>query len=284
MSNIYFLSKSCPDSQVNSNFHVYQVINPTEINRTYTTATTTNEACEGTVYKQLKRDSNGISNKWTNSPNTVSSPISSASINLPRSTLCTKYPSLQVKKTKVNIAATTTNSSINADPYDISNDDELYKSPLNSSEVWPQKRIVLANAKIEVPLLAPEINVIKISSAMPVVENSRSVGSFFNPQPPPFKNVIKYNHVVNKQPKQQQPNGEVGCEIISRQKVAGGDELSHTLSSYPKPPYSYSCLISMALHNSDSGTLPVNDIYDFIVYACVFCLCLYDLIQFLFEL
>ncbi|XP_077499691.1 uncharacterized protein LOC144110552 [Amblyomma americanum] len=33
--------------------------------------------------------------------------------------------------------------------------------------------------------------------------------------------------------------------------------------AYPKPAYSYSCLIAMALRNSSTGSLPVNEIYSF---------------------
>ncbi|KFM62312.1 Forkhead box protein N4, partial [Stegodyphus mimosarum] len=49
----------------------------------------------------------------------------------------------------------------------------------------------------------------------------------------------------------------------SKGKNAKSNQQINIENAYPKPAYSYSCLIAMALKNSKTGSLPVNEIYDF---------------------
>ncbi|XP_013786200.1 forkhead box protein O-like [Limulus polyphemus] len=57
----------------------------------------------------------------------------------------------------------------------------------------------------------------------------------------------------------------------SKQKFSSGKNSKSDLQqnnrekSYPKPAFSYSCLIAMALKNSRTGSLPVNEIYNFMI-------------------
>lgn len=51
--------------------------------------------------------------------------------------------------------------------------------------------------------------------------------------------------------------------VANQQPKVTATENSDNGKVYPKPMYSYSCLIAMALKNSDTGALPVSEIYSF---------------------
>jgi len=64
------------------------------------------------------------------------------------------------------------------------------------------------------------------------------------------------------------PNSDTDNVTAAASQVADTDvSVSQEVGSeaYEKPVFSYSCLIAMALKNSDTGSLPVNEIYAYIL-------------------
>lgn len=91
---------------------------------------------------------------------------------------------------------------------------------------------------------------VTMPSALPTVKTtvtSRTV-------PISFVNNTIAGHYKIVRPKQQ---------IKPIQSRINNNKNNECLGLYPRPTYSYSCLIAMALKNSSTGSLPVSEIYNF---------------------
>lgn len=62
---------------------------------------------------------------------------------------------------------------------------------------------------------------------------------------------------------------ESASRIVVEPVDDGEDAVAGNEAAFEKPVFSYSCLIAMALKNSDNGSLPVNEIYAYILYVLV---------------
>ncbi len=178
---------------------------------------------------------------------------------------------------------------------------EYAKPLLVATKIEPYQLKNLTNVKIEnqdtlttpVSITIPnntnsvntQINLIKINSNSPK-ENTGLFGQTQNKLPVVnnlnHKTIIQYKqlHTANGltcSPLKSAHNTIINLNTTSSflssssstqtQNIATSDTFVSNNSGkvFPKPPYSYSCLIAMALRNSDSGNLPVSDIYDFIM-------------------
>ncbi|XP_055931293.1 forkhead box protein N4-like [Argiope bruennichi] len=82
------------------------------------------------------------------------------------------------------------------------------------------------------------------------------------PTPSPSPHNSSQNHLFSVHDDTSQDEFE-SPKPKSKNKSSRSNHHANNENVYPKPAYSYSCLIAMALKNSKTGSLPVNEIYDF---------------------
>ena len=93
----------------------------------------------------------------------------------------------------------------------------------------------------------------------PQTFSSHQVHYQYLPGQPGVGKTLKIIPPPSSSPMQQVPNTTTHLTAINRKKQVGPVKES----GFPKPAYSYSCLIALALKNSPAGSMSVSEIYKF---------------------